>query len=172
MKILEYCVNLLFYSFMCLDRFVTRIFNYCFDKTVGASFRKFVPRRYHIPGVKHPEIMQWDENSGNAFVSRWVEIFFAVHTLPIVFYLLYVIDKKIGVDNIDILFVLLFVIFLVPCFYLLYRFIDKNDRYKVYLREFEKKSVKWKRTCTIAGFLISLEMIFGPIIIVAWVFNW
>ena len=116
--------------------------------------------------------MQWDEYSGRAFVSRWVEIFFAVHTLPIVFYLLYVIDKKIGVDNIDILFVLLFVIFLVPCFYLLYRFIDKNDRYKVYFREFEKKSVKWKRTCTIAGFLISLEMIFGPIIIVAWVFNW
>lgn len=86
MKILEYCVNLLFYSFMCLDRFATRVFNYCLDKTIGAFSRKFVPGRYHLPGIKHPEIMQWEEYAGKAFASRWIDIFFAVHALPIVFF--------------------------------------------------------------------------------------
>ena len=86
MKILEYCVNLLFYSFMCLDRFATRVFNYYLDKTIGAFSRKFVPGRYHLPGIKHPEIMQWEEYAGKAFASRWIDIFFAVHALPIVFF--------------------------------------------------------------------------------------
>ena len=162
MKTLEYYINLLFYIFLCLDRFGTRVFNYCLDKTIGAFFRKFVPRRYHLPGIKHPEIMQWDEYSGRAFASRGLDIFFAVHAFLIIYYMLYVIDTKFGVDNIDILFVFLFIVFFTPCLYLSYKFIDKNDRYKVYFCEFENKSVMLKRACTIAGFLISLETFFFP----------
>ncbi len=56
--------------------------------------------------------MQWDEYSGRAFASRGLDIFFAVHAFLIIYYLLYVIDTKFGVDNIDILFVLLFIVFL------------------------------------------------------------
>ena len=84
---------------MCLDRFATRVFNYCLDKTIGAFSRKFVPGRYHLPGIKHPEIMQWEEYAGKAFASRWIDIFFAVHALPIVFFLLYVIDTRFGGNN-------------------------------------------------------------------------
>ena len=115
--------------------------------------------------------MQWNEYSGRAFASKGLDIFFAVHAFLIIYYLLYVIDTKFGLDNIYILFVLLFIVFFTPCLYLSYKFIDKNDRYKVYFREFEKKSAKWKRACTIAGFLISLETFFSPIIILPLLFN-
>ena len=171
MKTLEYYINLLFYIFLCLDRFGTRVFNYCLDKTIGAFFRKFVPRRYHLPGIKHPEIMQWNEYSGRAFASKGLDIFFAIHAFLIDYFLFYVLDTMIGVDNISILIFLLFFVFYAPCLYLSYKFIDKNDRYKVYFREFEKKSAKWKRACTIAGFLISLETFFSPIIILPLLFN-
>lgn len=162
MKKIEYYLNLIFYSILCFLQIGTRIFDYCVSKPLDAFFYKFVPKRFHPPGIKHPELRkEWNERSDIAFASNSTFSFLFINTFVFSLLILYEINNIVGLNEV-ILWILSF-LFALSWNYITDIFIFNNDKYLNYLQIFEKKSAKWKRKCTIWGFLIILETIFFPI---------
>lgn len=158
MKKIEYYINLLFYSIFCFEKFTTRIMNYCIVVPFVAFFSIFVPKRFHPPGIKHPELRKaWNDISDMGFASSTTFFVLITNTFILFFFILSAINTIIGF-KIEIVLIIS-AISAISWTYLADFFIDKNEKYLKYFHIFEKKSITWKRICLIVAILICIESI-------------
>ena len=163
MKKIEYYINLLFYSMFCFSQFGTRIFNYCIANPLDAFFSKFVPKSYHPQGIKHPESRKvWNDISDKFFASRGTSFVLMINTFVLSLAVFYATNRLTGLKDNTIW--IISTILALSWEYTTYILTDKNNKYKFYFREFDKRTPRWKRACTIGGFLLSLETISLPFI--------
>ena len=163
MKKIEYYINLLFYSMFCFCQFGTRLFNFCIANPLDAFFSKFVPKRYHPQGIKHPESRKvWNDISDIFFASKGAFFVLMINTFVLSLAAFYATNRFTGLKDNTIW--ILSTVLALSWIYTTYISIDKNDKYKRYFREFDRRTNKWKRACTIGGFLLSLEAFSLPFI--------
>lgn len=164
MKKVEYFVNWLFYVSLYFEKLVTRFLNYFLVKPILFFFSKFVPKRFHPPGIKHPELREeWNEIYDISDAIRITYCILFANTLYMSFVILYLINDIIDM-SLEIRFVLS-VILALPWWYFTDSLIYKDDKYLVYFRFFEKKSSIWKRISLILGVLAMIESIALPVIV-------
>lgn len=161
MKKIEYFVNWLFYVSLYFEKYVTRFLNYILLKPIIFFFSMFVPKRFHPPGIKHPELREeWNVIYGVSDAYRITFSILFANTFTIAFIILSLIIEM----SATIRFVLSFIL-ASPWIYFTDSSIYKNNKYLIYYRFFEKKSSIWKRTSLILGILAMIETLCLPVII-------
>ena len=89
MKKIEYFVNWLFYVSLYFEKYVTRFLNYILMKPIIFFFSMFVPKRFHPPGIKHPELREeWNEIYGVSDAYRITFSILFANTFAIAFIIL------------------------------------------------------------------------------------
>ncbi len=161
MKKIEYFVNWLFYISLYFGKLVTRFLNYILGKPIVFFFSMFVPKRFHPPGIRHPELREeWNEIYDVSDACRITFCILFMNTIAIAIIILhFIIGMSLGIS-----FILSFIL-ASPWFYFTDRSIFKNNKYLVYYRFFEKKSSIWKRISLILGILAMIETICLPVIL-------
>ena len=81
MKKLEYFINWLFYVSYYFDKIMSRILYYVLGKPIELFFIKFVPKRFHPPGMKHPEYRgKWDNPYNTVLADRIMDFIICMNT--------------------------------------------------------------------------------------------
>lgn len=156
MKKLEYFINRLFYVSYYFDKVMSRILYYVLGKPIELFFIKFVPKRFHPPGMKHPEYRgKWDNPYNTVLAGRIMDFIICMNTFMTVFIIICAINVMIWMRITTIFIISSILVF--PCIGLSYKFTYKDDKYLSYFSMFGKKSRKWKITSLILLFLAIIE---------------
>ena len=162
MRIIEYYLNLLYYSAYRFEFITSKIIEFCIVIPFVSLFKFLFPKKCWPIGMKNEELRNDCNKNTNVFFAIntcfWILL---LNILSVLGWICYGIDKLCN-HGLCIMFILGIVI-AISLIFVQDHFIMDRNQYITYVKTFEQKPKKWKVAMTIIGFFLAFEsLLIGP----------